>query len=142
MDARSFDGSALVDWKRSVCLCDVGLAGYLLAVAVDTDGRDVLLVVNDELFDTDRSRYRLDVPEHEKTGPLPRRYAKGVWGGKPEPVDPNQAIVIMRENGKAYADIAHRLNYSYLEWRRPGGKLWSRQLVRARYLRAKKSGAR
>lgn len=80
MDARSFDGSALVDWKRSVCLCDVGLAGYLLAVAVDTDGRDVLLVVNDELFDTDRSRYRLDVPSTRRRGGRCRGGTPRVFG--------------------------------------------------------------
>lgn len=72
MDGRRFDGSALVDWERSACLCEVGLAGYVLALSVTSDGENVAWLVCDaELLNGDKAAFGNADQPHEKLGRLP-----------------------------------------------------------------------
>ncbi len=41
------DGFALIDRKRSACLCDVGSAGCVIALCVTTNGEEVAWLVNE-----------------------------------------------------------------------------------------------
>lgn len=66
------DGFALVDWERSACLCDVGLAGYVVALCVTTNGEEVAWLVNEaEMRNGENTRHGNGNQLHEKLGRLP-----------------------------------------------------------------------
>ncbi|VEG40442.1 Uncharacterised protein [Mycolicibacterium flavescens] len=78
------DGFALVDWERSACLCDVGSAGYVIALCVTSTGEEVAWLVNEarmrngETFKRDNGDQlherlgRLPVAIRERVSPAPR----------------------------------------------------------------------
>jgi len=67
---------ALIDWDRSVCLCDAGAPGYVVAVCVTRSGDDVLWIVNADELDADNPRTGNADQPHEQTGPLPLDYVR------------------------------------------------------------------
>ncbi|EFG79556.1 hypothetical protein HMPREF0591_0533 [Mycobacterium parascrofulaceum ATCC BAA-614] len=79
MGAPDFDGFALVDWERSACLCDVGSAGYVLAVAVTSDGADTLWIVDDAELHAEHPRYGSADQLHEQLGPLSAALRERIW---------------------------------------------------------------
>jgi hypothetical protein len=75
MPGGEFDGFALVDWERCACLCDVGLAGYVVAWSVTADGEDMAwLVDEDALLNGKRAEHGNGDQAHEHHGPLPERW--------------------------------------------------------------------
>jgi hypothetical protein len=59
----SDDRTSYIDDARSVCLCDAGLAGYAAAVLVAADGRQDLVLVNEELIGDGLHTYNSTTPE-------------------------------------------------------------------------------
>jgi hypothetical protein len=79
MAGDEFDGFALVDWERSACLCDVGLAGFVVAWSVTADGEDVAWLVNEaELLNGEKAQHGNANRPHEQLGPLPPRWRAAV----------------------------------------------------------------
>src|SRR5690348_13058735 len=74
MCSNAFDGFALVDWQRSARLDDVGLAGYVLAAAVTSDGDDTLWIIDEAELDAEHPRHGNADQPHERTEPLPDRW--------------------------------------------------------------------
>jgi hypothetical protein len=74
MSGDKFDGFALVDWERTVHLCDVGMPGHVIAVAVTDDGRDTLWIVDEEELHAEDPRHGNGDQPHEWTGALPERW--------------------------------------------------------------------
>ncbi|OBA97018.1 hypothetical protein A5666_27100 [Mycolicibacterium fortuitum] len=67
----AFERCALVDWDRSTCLCDVGLAGYVLALCVTTDGEHMAWLVDKaELANGENAACGDAHQPHEQLGPL------------------------------------------------------------------------
>ncbi|RDH75506.1 hypothetical protein DVS77_26260 [Mycolicibacterium moriokaense] len=68
----ALDRFAIVDWDRSACLCDVGLAGYVLALCVTTDGENMAWLVDKaELANGENATCGDAYQPHEQLGPLP-----------------------------------------------------------------------
>jgi hypothetical protein len=67
------DNKSYIDERASACLCDVGLPGYVAAVLVAADGRQDLVLVDEELIGDERHAYNRTTPEavHEQLGELP-----------------------------------------------------------------------
>lgn len=66
-----------IDDARSACLCDVGMPGYVLAVAVDPDGGCDLVLLDWSVLDCEvHNVYNPSTPQapHEQLGPLPRHW--------------------------------------------------------------------
>jgi hypothetical protein len=80
MSGNDFDGFTLVDWERSVCLCDVGPVGYVLAVAVANDGADTLWIVDEAELYAERPRHGNADQPHEQIGPLPAVWRRRLHG--------------------------------------------------------------
>jgi hypothetical protein len=65
------DRFAIVDRRRSADLDDVGAAGWTLAVAIDTDGAEILGVVKRSDVGNPNAGFGMgSTPRHEETGPL------------------------------------------------------------------------
>jgi len=76
MTADPLNNTDLVDLDHAACLCDVGLPGYVAAVAVDSDGEAHLLLAEWGSVGDEAKRYdplTAQAP-HEQTGPLPIEY--------------------------------------------------------------------
>jgi hypothetical protein len=70
------DHSALLDYERSVCLCDAGRPDLAAVTAIGPDGAAVLLVADQNRIGDPTATFDpncLDAP-HEQTGPLPPRW--------------------------------------------------------------------
>lgn len=71
----------IVDPERSVCLCDVGAPGYILATTITTQGEVTLWLAVTELLGVSGSVTPGDTkPAHERLGPLPRPVRDAIWG--------------------------------------------------------------
>jgi hypothetical protein len=70
-----------IDDRRSACLCDVGAPGYVAAVLVAADGRQDLVLVDQELIGDEQHTYDHTTPQarHEQLGPLPAGVRYQVW---------------------------------------------------------------
>lgn len=68
--------TSIVDFARSVCLCDVGLPGIGASVCVADDGQADLVLIDGALLDGKQSTYDPTTPQapHEQTGPMPPRW--------------------------------------------------------------------
>lgn len=66
----------LVDPDRNVCLCCDGLVGYSAAVALDAEGTEHLVLIEDAAVDDEHVRYDAACTTviHEQIGPLPTRW--------------------------------------------------------------------
>lgn len=72
MSGDRFDGFALVDVERSACLCDVGLAGYVVAWCIAPDGQSAAWLVSDaELLNGENAQRGNPNQPHEQIGRLP-----------------------------------------------------------------------
>lgn len=69
-----FDGFALVDRERSACLCDVGMPGHSIAVAVTSTGDTSLWLVDDAALGAKHQQWGNDNQPHEQQGPLPEHW--------------------------------------------------------------------
>jgi hypothetical protein len=76
--ADEFDGFAVVDRYRSVCLCNVGAPGFSVPVAVTSDGRDTLWIVDEAELQAKGSRRGNGDRPHEQLGPLPEHWRERV----------------------------------------------------------------
>lgn len=70
------DAAYIVDPDRTVCLCRDGLVGYSVAVAIDVDGAEHLVLIEDVSIGNERVRYDAACTTviHEQHGPLPPRW--------------------------------------------------------------------
>lgn len=78
MTADPLNNTDLVDLDHAACLCDVGLPGYVAAVAVDSDGEAHLLLAEWGSVGDEAKRYdplTAQAP-HDQTGPLPLEYVR------------------------------------------------------------------
>jgi hypothetical protein len=66
----------LIDMSRTACLCGDGAVGLSVAVAVDPDGTEHFVVIDDALLGSSEARYAAQCPTvvHEQLGPLPKRW--------------------------------------------------------------------
>jgi hypothetical protein len=81
MTADRFENTNLVDPARSMCLCDVGLPGYVAALAVGPDGLEHLALGCRDRFGDPTAGYDhlcADVA-HEQEGELPSLWRARVW---------------------------------------------------------------
>ncbi|WP_460359035.1 hypothetical protein [Mycobacterium sp. ZZG] len=83
MSGNEFDGFALVDRERSACLCDVGSAGYVLAVAVTDDGYDTFWIVDESELHAEQPTHGNANQPHEQVGALPERWRERVAWSAP-----------------------------------------------------------
>jgi hypothetical protein len=72
--------SALIDYERSACLCDVGAPGYAIAVCVNDDGSDALWLVSVSELDSARPVHGDANQRHERVGRLPQNVRDRIWG--------------------------------------------------------------
>jgi hypothetical protein len=74
------DNKSYIDERASACLCDVGLPGYVAAVLVAADGRQDLVLVDEELIGDERHAYNRTTPEavHDQLGELPIEYVRRI----------------------------------------------------------------
>ena len=80
MSADRFDGSTLIDWERSACLCDVGSPGFVAAWSVAPDGEDVAWLVDEaELLKGADAQHGSANQVHEQLGPLPGHWRARVY---------------------------------------------------------------
>jgi hypothetical protein len=69
--SEDIDGFAIIDRHRSAHLDDVGGAGWTLAVAIDTDGAEILGVIHRSAIGDRTAGFGMgSTPRHEETGPL------------------------------------------------------------------------
>lgn len=74
----SGDGANLLDNFRSACLCDVGAAKYVAAVAVAADGAEHLVLAQCSAVGDPTVRYDSTCRDiaHEQLGPLPIEFVR------------------------------------------------------------------
>jgi hypothetical protein len=74
MPGDEFDRFTFVDYQRSACLCDVGLADYTVALCVTANGENQAWLVSEaELGIANTPHGDADQP-HEQLGPLPAHW--------------------------------------------------------------------
>lgn len=69
-----------LDRHRSAPLWDVGAPGYLAAVGVDPDGRDVLVLASEEHLNVEGAPQGCADQPHERIGPLPAVWRRRING--------------------------------------------------------------
>jgi hypothetical protein len=74
------DNRSYIDNRASACLCDVGLPSYVAAVLVAGDGRQDLVLVDQELIGDGQHTYNHTTPEaaHDQLGPLPLEFVRRI----------------------------------------------------------------
>jgi hypothetical protein len=74
------DNLSYIDERASACLCDVGMPGYVAAVLVAGDGRQDLVLVDEELIGDAQHAYNHTTPEavYDQLGPLPLEFVRRI----------------------------------------------------------------
>jgi hypothetical protein len=74
------DNANWIDLARSACLCDVGSAGYLLAVVIGPDGAEYVQLAEKESIGNPAVGCdpTCSAIAHEQTGPLPLEFVRRI----------------------------------------------------------------
>jgi len=72
------DDVLLIDPHRQRCLCDVGAPGFRVAVAVDADGEQHLLLADVDRIGDETALVNTSCPSasHDQLGPLPLEFTR------------------------------------------------------------------
>jgi hypothetical protein len=72
----------LVDGRRTVCLCDVGLPDYVAVTAVGIDGAAEFWLARMDLMNHPDATFGNANQPHEQLGRLPREVRDAIWGDR------------------------------------------------------------